>query len=155
MDRTADDPPGLRLARAWRLLVATLALHVIDEALTGFLDFYNPLVLAVRSRVWWFPMPVFDFGPWLTGLAVLVVILWLVTPGVRRGGPVARGASWLFAIMMLLNGVGHLAGSLYFLRWLPGATTAPLLIWASVLLVRAARERAGLRDSRHTGVEGV
>ena len=39
-----------RHLRAWRLLVGALAPHVLDEALTGFLDFYNPLVLSIRAR---------------------------------------------------------------------------------------------------------
>jgi hypothetical protein len=38
---------------------------------------------------------------------------------------------------MFLNGLGHLGGSLYFQRWLPGATSAPLLLVASVMLARA------------------
>ena len=37
------------------------------------------------------------------------------------------------------NGFGHLAGSVYFWRWLPGTTTAPLLVIASGRLIRAAR----------------
>jgi len=48
---------------AWLLLVGALAAHVADEATTGFLDFYNPLVTSIRSRAPWFPMPTFDFGP--------------------------------------------------------------------------------------------
>ena len=45
-------------------------------------------------------------------------------------------SGWTF---MLLNGIGHLAGSVYFSRWLPGATTAPFLIVASIGLLIAAR----------------
>jgi hypothetical protein len=130
-----------RHVRAWRLLVAALALHVADEALTGFLDFFNPLVLTIRSRVAWFPMPTFTFGPWLAGLSVLVVVLAMIAPAVGRGAAGTRAASWLFSVIMLLNGLGHLVGSAYFARWLPGATTAPLLLAASVLLARRVSER--------------
>ncbi|MBI3047579.1 MAG: hypothetical protein HYY76_04645 [Acidobacteria bacterium] len=42
---------------------------------------------------------------------------------------------------MFLNGVGHLAGSAYFGRWLPGTTSAPLVLVASLLLARATWQR--------------
>lgn len=131
--------------RAWLLLVGALALHVIDEASTGFLDFYNPLVQAIRDRVWWFPMPTFAFGPWLAGLGLLVLVLASLAPAVRRGAPGTRIAAWGLSVIMLLNGIGHLAGSMYWQRWLPGATTAPLLIAAGLLLARRTRRRLPAR----------
>ena len=135
-------PPAMRHARAWLLLVAALALHVADEALTHFLEFYNPLVLRIRSRIAWFPMPTFEFDAWLTGLILVVIILGLLTPLVRRGAVGTRLASWILAVIMFFNGLGHLVGSAYFQRWLPGATSAPLLLVASVMLARATRARA-------------
>ena len=135
---------GDRHTRAWTLLAGALAVHVIDEALTGFLDFYNPLVLRMRETLGWWPMPTFTFGVWLTGLAVLVLVLFLLAPIIRRGGPAVTAMSWLFATIMFFNGVGHLAGSLYFERWLPGATSAPLLLITSVMLARATIARRGM-----------
>ena len=132
---------AVRHAQAWWWLIAALALHVVDEASTGFLDFYNPLVLSIRSRATWFPMPTFTFGVWLAGLVALVVALALLTPLVRTGSTGARPLSWLLSGIMFLNGVGHLAGSIYFWRWLPGATSAPLLLFASVRLARATWSR--------------
>lgn len=131
--------------RAWLLLVGALALHVLDEALTGFLDFYNPLVLDIRSRVPWFPMPTFTFGVWLVGLILLVGVLAGLAPAVRRGGVLPSLASWLLSVIMFMNGVGHLAGSVYFQRWLPGTTSAPLLLVASALLARATWTRRRVR----------
>ena len=52
---------------AWLWLVVALALHVIDEASTGFLDVYNPTVRALRERFGWFPMPEFRFDVWADG----------------------------------------------------------------------------------------
>ena len=129
------------MARAWLFLVAALAVHVADEALTGFLDFYNPLVLSLRERIWWFPMPTFTFGVWLAGLIFAVAALALATPLIRRGGRAAIAVSCALAVVMFLNGAGHLAGSLYFDRWLPGATSSPLLLVASVMLARQALRR--------------
>lgn len=87
-------------------------------------------------------MPTFTFGPWITGLAVLVFVLFAVSPFAYAGATAIRAASYPFAIIMLLNGIAHLAGSAYFGRWMPGATTAPFLIVASVGLLAAARSRA-------------
>jgi hypothetical protein len=128
--------------RAWYILIAALALHVADEALTDFLGFYNPTVLAVRSRLPWFPMPTFAFGPWLGGLIALVVVLLLLAPSVERGAPGTGPASWALGVIMLLNGCGHLAGSAYFGRWLPGTTSAPVLVAASLWLMRCTAVRA-------------
>jgi hypothetical protein len=134
--------------RAWLLLVAALAVHVADEASTDFLEFYNPLVLSIRSGLAWFPMPTFSFGVWITGLGFLVLVLALLAPAVRRGAVATRAASWVFCVIMFMNGIGHLAGSLYFDRWLPGATSAPLLLAGSLLLAHATRERPSSHESQ-------
>jgi hypothetical protein len=52
-----------------------LALHVTDEALTGFLSIYNPTILALRARFGFWPMPTFEFGEWLTGLILGILLL--------------------------------------------------------------------------------
>lgn len=129
-----------RRTRAWLLLVGALAIHVIDEASTGFLAFYNPMVLSIRSRLAWFPMPTFSFGAWLGGLSAVIVVLAFLAPAVRRGSIGIRIVCGVFSALMFLNGLGHLGGSAYFGRWLPGATSAPLLLVASVMLVRALRD---------------
>ncbi len=139
--RSATEASAVRQMRAWLLLVGALAVHVLDEALTGFLDFYNPLVLSIRAQVSWFPMPTFTFGVWLAGLVALVFGLALLAPAVRRGAMGTELATWVLSAIMFLNGLGHLAGSVYFARWLPGATSAPLLLGASLLLARATWER--------------
>jgi hypothetical protein len=131
---------------AWMLLVGALAVHVVDEAVTGFLNFYNPLVLSIRSQASWFPMPTFTFGPWLTGLVLLVLILASLAPAVYRGGVATRVASWIFSTIMCMNGIGHLAGAAYFHTWVPGATSAPLLLATSLLLMRATWDRQRSRE---------
>ncbi len=144
MDSLERLSPGLaasRHARAWFLLVGALAVHVADEASTGFLGFYNPLVLSIRSRVPWFPMPTFTFGTWLAGLVALVLVLVALGGPVRRGARGTQLASWALVAIMFLNGLGHLGGSLYFGQWLPGTTSAPLLLACSVWLGRRSLER--------------
>ena len=48
----------------------------------------------------------------------------------------------------VLNGVGHLGGSLFFQRWLPGTTSAPLLVGTSIWLALRTRDRGQLASSR-------
>ena len=128
-----------RFGRAWSTLSVVLGLHVADEALTGFLSVYNPMVRAARDRVGWFPMPEFTFGRWLTGLCLLVIVLLLLAPLAYRGVRGLRLVAYPFAVLMFFNGLGHLVGSLFLARWAPGATTAPLLLVASCWLFAAAR----------------
>lgn len=140
LTQLTDESAPRRHMRAWLLLVGALAVHVVDEALTGFLDFYNPLVLSIRSEIPWFPMPTFTFGVWLAGLAVLVLVLAFLAPAVRRAAVGTGVGSWVLSAIMFMNGLGHLVGSMYFQRWLPGATSAPFLLVASLLLARAVWE---------------
>lgn len=138
---------------AWLGLVGALAVHVVDEAFTDFLGFYNPLVLSIRSQIAWFPMPTFTFWVWFAGLAVLVLVLAVLAPAVRRGLTGTGFASWVLSVIMFMNGVGHLAGSIYFEKWLPGATSSPLLLAASLVLACTAwrRRRIGEARKQRTG----
>lgn len=134
-------PHSLRHRNAWLLMSAVVAVHVLDEALTDFLSFYNPLVVALRERLGWFPAPTFSFGGWLLGLALLVVGLIALAPVIREGRAASYVLTHALAVIMFLNGAAHLGGSIYFRQWLPGATTAPLLLLASVLLMWAGVSR--------------
>jgi hypothetical protein len=131
-----------RFGRAWIALSIVLGLHVVDEALTDFLSVYNPLVRQARARLGWFPMPEFTFGVWLAGLCLLVLVLLLLAPLAFRATRAMQLAAYPFAAIMLLNGIGHLVGSIYLGRWAPGATTAPLLLVASVWLFYSLKQLA-------------
>ena len=132
-----------RLGIAWVALCAALALHVADEALTGFLSVYNPTVLAMRERYEWFPMPVFEFADWLTGLVIGVAVLLALSPFAFRGARWLRPLAYFFAILMLVNGSGHILGTILghtlpairFQRPMPGFYSSPLLLVASVYLL--------------------
>jgi hypothetical protein len=93
--------------RAGFALTAAFALHVLDEATTGFLHVYNPTVTAMRARWGWFPMPTFEFRQWLVGLSVAVVFCFALTPVATHGPRWLRPLAWFYAILMFLNGMGH------------------------------------------------
>jgi hypothetical protein len=139
-----------RIRTAWLGLVVALGLHVADEALTGFLDVYNPTVRALRERLAWFPMPEFQFEVWATGLAAFVAGLALLTPLVERGPRVVRAVAVVFAGLMVLNGAAHIAGTVAgrtvpnvrFERPMPGFWSSPLLIAAGVHFIIARKRHA-------------
>src|SRR5690242_647608 len=104
----ATVPAGSRnFGAPWLALCAAFALHIIDEALTGFLPIYNATVLALRQRWSWFPMPTFAFRDWLAGLVVACIILLCLLPLAYAGSRALRPLAWIFAGIMLLNGIGH------------------------------------------------
>ena len=137
---------GAGFGRAWLALTITLGLHVVDEAFTDFLSVYNPIVRDARARLGWFPMPEFTFGVWLGGLCLLVTVLLLLTPLAYRGSKPLRLFAYPYGVIMFLNGVGHLVGSIYLSRWAPGATTAPLLLVTSSWLLRETIRESRTRD---------
>jgi hypothetical protein len=146
--RPAASPGNFGLA--WILLCLAFCSHVMDEALTGFLDVYNPTVIAVRAKVGWFPMPTFAFRDWLVGLIVANLILLALTPFAYRNSRALRPFAWFYAGVMLLNGLGHTiftvlgqtVASVHFQRPAPGFYSSPLLLLTSIYLfirLRATR----------------
>ncbi len=135
--------PRSRHTSAWLALTCALGLHVADEAAHDFLSVYNPAVASLRDRLPWAPLPQFTFQIWLGGLIVGVTILLLLTPLVRFDSRLLLWASFVLGVLMLCNALGHLVGSLYVGRALPGVYSSPFLLAASVWLLVAAGGRAG------------
>ncbi len=136
---------------AWILLCLAFCAHVADEALTGFLNVYNPTVTAMRDRLGWFPMPTFEFRQWLVGLIVANLILLALTPFAYRNARGLRPLAYFFAGVMLLNGMGHTVftvlgrtvASVQFPRPAPGFYSSPFLLITSIYLfmrLRASHE---------------
>lgn len=124
-----------RWALAWAALCAAFALHVIDEAAHDFLSWYNPNALAVRARVPWLPVPVFTFSVWVTRLTIAVLALAALTPLVRRGRRWLIPVAYMYALIHVANGVGHIAVSIAG-GWLaPGVYTAPMVLASALWLV--------------------
>jgi hypothetical protein len=117
-------------------MVSAVGIHVIDEALTGFLPFYNNQVFALRARFGFFPAPIFTFPVWIGGLALAVTIGFALTPVVARGGNGIRAVCGVLSILMIGNACGHMLGSVYFGRLLPGFWSAPWLFVTSAWMLR-------------------
>jgi hypothetical protein len=138
-----------RLGQAWFFHCVALGLHVVDEALTGFLSIYNPTIRAIRPPGWWFP-PTFTFGVWLTGLVLLVVALLALTPLFSRNVRWVRPIGYFFALVNVSNALGHTLATIFgrtvevvrFSRPAPGFYSSPLLLAASIyLLLQLARSQ--------------
>ena len=134
-------PPGPKqFGWAWVGLALSLGVHVADEALTDFLSVYNPTVEAIRQRLPWVPLPTFTFAVWLSGLILLVTILLLLAPLAFRGTRLLVWLAYPLGAIMLLNGLGHFAGTLYLGRAMPGVYSSPLLLVTAPLLLIQARK---------------
>jgi len=136
-------PCAVRQAAAWVALCLALAIHVADEALTDFLSFYNPAVRSIRDRVPWLPLPTFTFEEWLGGLIIALIVLSSLTVLVLRGARGMKSLSYAFGLLMLANGLLHIAGSLQTGHLLPGTYSAPLLLIASMFLIVTVHRQPG------------
>jgi hypothetical protein len=145
-------PSGNRkLGLAWIGLCCAVAAHVCDETLTGFLSVYNPTVIELHRRWAWFPMPVFEFRPWLEGLMAGVVVCLLLSPLFFRGVRWVRPLAWFLSMLMILNAGGHTlftilgrtVASVHVTRPAPGFYSSPLLLIASIYLILQLRKTAG------------
>jgi len=120
---------------SWIALCGALAVHVVDEALTDFLAVYNPAVLNVRQRLPFILLPTFTFRNWLTLLILAVILLIGASFFVWKGRWALRPISYVFAGFMLINGLLHVAVSLYMGKLISGVYSSPLLLIASVALI--------------------
>lgn len=137
------EQPSAGFGRPWLALTVAFALHVLDEATTGFLAVYNPTVTAMRARWGWFPMPTFAFREWLTALMIGVAICFALTPAAARGARWMRPLAWFAAVIQFSNAMGHTIGTILghtvatvtFPRPAPGFYSSPFLFIGSVWLM--------------------
>jgi hypothetical protein len=141
--------------REWFALCAALGVHIADEALTGFLDVYNPTILILRQRWGWSVMPTVNLHEYLVSHILVCALLFCLTPVAARGMPGLRPWAWAYALIMFLNGLGHTIGTFLghtvaavtFPRPAPGFYSSPLLFAASLWLMLRLR-RTGQVDFR-------
>jgi len=115
-------------------------LHVIDEAATHFLDWYNPIASRIRARL---PIPfppTFSFWPWFLGLLAVTAILFALIPLAISQDRTIAWIAIAVGVINVGNGLLHIVASMRYGRRVPGVISAPLLLaCAAWLLVAAAR----------------
>ena len=98
---------------AWLFLCVAFCAHVADETLTGFLDVYNPTVLAVRAQHPWFTMPTFKIPRTVDRAHPCErVVLAADTARISEGALAAPGGLFL-RLRTLLNGLGHTMATIF------------------------------------------
>ncbi len=125
-------------AMAWVLLTSALALHVLDEALNDFLSLYNPLVSNLNKQMGFFSFPVFTFSLWLTGLIVIIIVLFGLTYFARQRKKWILYFAYFYGVLMVMNGLGHIVGTFYYNKLIAGVYTSPLLLISSFYLLWSA-----------------
>ena len=130
--------PDYELGRAWLSLGIVFGLHVADEALSHFLDWYNPIAARIRSKLGVPFPPSFTFWPWLVGLLVLTTVFLSLTPLAYDGRDWLKPVAIAFALINIFNGLLHLVAAMVLRRRVPGLITAPFLLLSSVWLLRVA-----------------
>jgi hypothetical protein len=134
---------GHRLTLAWLLLVATVSIHVYDEARHGFLAIYNPTVLRIREHFPFLRFPTFTYRRWLMGLIAAIAIALLLTPLSVHQPALFQPIAAIAAVAMILNGVSHLAGTIAghtfsdipVLRPMAGTYSSPAMIAAAAYVL--------------------
>jgi zinc transporter ZupT len=131
-----------RRAAAWLLMMTAVAIHVFDETLTNFLPFYNEQVIRLKDRLPLVPMPQFTFEIWLGGLIGVIIVGFFLTFLVRRGGRMIRIVTIIMGIIMVGNALGHMLGSVYAGRLIPGFWSSPVLLVTAVFVVITGFKRS-------------
>ncbi|HEY3458438.1 MAG TPA: hypothetical protein VGK64_27905 [Bryobacteraceae bacterium] len=134
----------------WVTLCICFVLHIVDEALTDILSVYNPTVLALRAQLGWLPLPTFSLKAWLAVMVLVNVALLLLSPYAFRGARWMRPLAYGFAGIMILNGIGHVLGtiagqtvaSVRFSRPMSGFYSSPFLLVAAIYLLSRLRRTA-------------
>jgi hypothetical protein len=146
---------------AWLALCIVFGLHVWDEAAHDFLGYYNATALTLYGHFSWFPRVDMTFRQWLSGLLVAIVVCSALTPLAFKNARWLRPLAYLFALVLFLDGLGHIAAqilggtvpSVRFDGASPGIYSAPLLLVGSAYLfarLRKTRPSAG-RPLIHAG----
>jgi len=128
--------PACRFGKAWFTLSLILLLHILDEAINGFLHFYNENILRIRDTTG-IPFPTFTFPFWFTGLICIDIWLLFLSRYALQGKRVMILLAYPFAFIMLLKSLAYFVGSLCLQQGIPGIITAPLLVYGSLGLFLA------------------
>jgi hypothetical protein len=139
---SADRADVRRWACAWVGLVLSLALHVTDEALTGFVPLYNDVMASLRQSVTWFPTLTFTFEGWLSGMIAAIATLLALSPLFFNGHLWLRPLAYALSVILAANAIAHIAVSVYSGTFAPGVYSSPVMFAAAATLFVATRRAA-------------
>jgi hypothetical protein len=132
---------------AWLLLCLSFGANILDDALHDFVGYYNATVLTLYGHFSWFPRVDLSFREWLIGAILAEAILLLLVPLAFRNSRFLRPIAYIFSTIMLLDGFGSILAtargrtvpSVHFAGMAPGSYSSPLLLVASIYLLRRLR----------------
>lgn len=138
---SSSAPPGDSLGRSFWWLALAQAAHSIEEMLTGLYDFFWIATGRLREVAPGFPQMRMTPTTFAVINMSIIALLFGAVPFVRERRAAALGLAWVAAVVELLNGTGHLAGTVVFAGYVPGAITAPFLLLTGALLLRELRRK--------------
>ena len=115
-------------------LVLIQAAHSIEEYVGHLWESFPParfVTSLVSSDL--------ERGFVLLNVSLLAFGVWCFLWPVRRGWPVAVALAWLWAVVEIVNGIGHPLWSLREGGYTPGLATAPVLLVLAVYLAYQLR----------------
>lgn len=124
---------------AWVGMCVGMGLHTWDEAVHGFLEYYNATALAIYGHFWWAPRMDMSFRTWLTLLVTANAALFALTPLAFRNTQWLRRGAYVFCVIQVLNACVHTietvrgstVPSVVLEGPAPGVYTAPVLLAAA------------------------
>lgn len=125
-----------RLERRFWLLALAQAAHSIEEMASGLYDFFWIATGRLHALVPAFSQIRMSAPTFAVINMMIIAVLFGAVPFVGARHPAAVALAWIAAIVELANGAGHLAGIVVFSGYVPGALTAPFLLWTGFLLFK-------------------
>jgi len=125
---------------SWVALCLAFAVHVFDEAIHNFLSFYNPIAASIRGSFSLLPLPVFNFKTWIMLLTLAIVVLLSLSIFAFQPAKWMKPLSYIYLVIMFVNGLLHIIGSLIMGVAIPGVFSSPLLLLAAVYLFLVVRK---------------
>ena len=129
--------------RVWLVLCLALAVHVVDEALSGFVPQANNLLRGIAREFQLSGAPQLSFAGWLVVVSVAVLLLLMLTGSVSRRASMTRLFPHAVAWVLLANGLGHIAVSVSVGRMMAGVLSSPLLLLVSIWALARLRHAPG------------
>lgn len=124
-----------RIERAFCALVLAQAAHSTEEYLGRLWESFPParLVTSLVSQD-------LERGFLAINVALVAFGLWCCVWPIRRQWPSASWFAWGWAVVEIVNGIGHPMWSLRQGGYTPGVATAPLLLILALVLTRRLRD---------------